>query len=87
MIGANIYDIVNKIGTTSNEYGFYSLTIPSPDTIRINVSFIGYLTKKIVLNDSSGNKVNILLSSGINLNEVVVETKQESKIRNTEAQG
>ncbi len=43
LIGANIFDPESYQGTTSNVYGFYSLTLPaSSDSITINVSFIGY---------------------------------------------
>ena len=33
LIGATIYDTVHKVGTTTNEYGFYSLSIPNEATV------------------------------------------------------
>ena len=33
LIGANIYDAKLQKGTTSNQYGFYSITLPVSDTL------------------------------------------------------
>lgn len=41
MIGANVYDKKTFYGTTSNNFGFYSLTLPS-GYISLNSSYIGY---------------------------------------------
>ena len=41
IIGAKIYDLKSKKGTLSNEYGFYSLTLPQ-DSVYLRVSYIGY---------------------------------------------
>ena len=44
LIGATIYDLKSGKGTITNDYGFYSLTIPK-DSIKIRVSYIGYVTQ------------------------------------------
>jgi hypothetical protein len=41
IIGAKIYDLKSKKGTPSNEYGFYSITLPK-DSVYLRVSYIGY---------------------------------------------
>ena len=41
IIGANIYDPASFRGTTSNSYGFYSLSLPEGE-YRITNSFVGY---------------------------------------------
>ena len=41
LIGANIFDPEKVIGTTTNAYGFFSLTLP-PDSMTLAVSYIGY---------------------------------------------
>ncbi|NPA36702.1 MAG: TonB-dependent receptor plug domain-containing protein [Chlorobi bacterium] len=41
MIGANIYDENSLLGTTSNNFGFYSLTLPE-GYISFKCSYIGY---------------------------------------------
>ncbi|MCB0742672.1 MAG: carboxypeptidase-like regulatory domain-containing protein, partial [Ignavibacteriae bacterium] len=46
MIGANIYIKELGTGTSSNEYGFYSITIPS-SKYNIDFSFVGYEKKSL----------------------------------------
>ncbi len=41
LIGSSIYDAVLWEGTTSNNFGFYSLTLPKGNII-LNCSFVGY---------------------------------------------
>ncbi len=51
LIGASVEVTDYQSGVTSNEYGFYSLTVPlSKDTITIRFSYIGYKTvvKRVV---------------------------------------
>ncbi len=42
IIGANVYDLASLQGTTTNAYGFYSLSLPG-GKYRITNSFVGYL--------------------------------------------
>src|SRR5688572_29574963 len=44
--GVNVYAPKQKAGTVTNNYGLYSLTLPS-DTIELIFSFVGYNTKKM----------------------------------------
>jgi CarboxypepD_reg-like domain/TonB-dependent Receptor Plug Domain len=41
LIGANVYDLRSMNGTVTNNYGFFSLTLPS-DTIILVISYVGY---------------------------------------------
>ena len=52
LIGVTIYDSKNRQGTSTNQYGFYSLTLDKGE-YEINYSFIGMKTisKKINLNN------------------------------------
>jgi hypothetical protein len=54
LIGANVYSVDTKKGTSTNEYGFYSLTLPKRDTLNMVISYIGYVmqTKKITVNEN-----------------------------------
>lgn len=45
IIGAIVYDVNTKKATTSNAYGFYSLTLPS-DSIKLYVSYIGFAPQR-----------------------------------------
>ena len=71
LIGAHIYETKLLKGTTTNLYGFYSLTFPS-DTINLTFSYIGYqtFTKQIILDKDF--RINISLSSSIELEAVEI---------------
>ncbi|HMB64581.1 MAG TPA: TonB-dependent receptor [Eudoraea sp.] len=51
LIGANVYLTTTREGTTSNNYGFYSLTVSGQDSVGIQFSYLGYESqiKKVVL--------------------------------------
>ena len=76
LIGANIYTKPDLKGTTSNTYGFYSLTLPQ-DSVHIVFSFVGYqpVTSGIFLDKDI--ELNIELSSSIELNEIVVTGEED----------
>lgn len=51
LLGVNVFEKETLKGTSTNEFGFYSLTLPEGDYIMV-ISFIGYenIEKKITLN-------------------------------------
>src|SRR5574343_1128107 len=61
LIGVSVVIPMLKIGTFTNEYGFYSLTIPK-GTYEIDISSIGYETQTIIINLNENTKQNISLS-------------------------
>lgn len=72
LIGCTIFDPINIIGTTTNVYGFYSLTIPNNKNNTIVFSFIGYESRKIDMS-ALKSKQNISLVPAQNeLSEVVI---------------
>ncbi|PIF33402.1 outer membrane receptor protein involved in Fe transport [Flavobacterium sp. 9] len=85
LIGVNIYIPALKIGTTTNEYGFYSLTIPKGEH-EIEISYVGYQTiqKTITLNQNTKNNFAIN-ESGEELQEVVItDNKRKINIKSPE---
>ncbi|HPF50761.1 MAG TPA: TonB-dependent receptor [Draconibacterium sp.] len=73
LIGATIYIPELKIGTASNVYGFYSLTIPSGN-YKLLVSFIGYTTLEEELTVNENGSLNFSLSDASEqIEEVVVK--------------
>ncbi|MDD3741658.1 MAG: TonB-dependent receptor, partial [Bacteroidales bacterium] len=80
LIGANIFEIDSKTGCASNEYGFYSLTLPKTDSICLIVSFIGYEPYSATLKAENKSNLNLYLNSGIVLNEVDVNAKRTESI-------
>ncbi|MBU3663164.1 MAG: TonB-dependent receptor [Bacteroidetes bacterium] len=77
LIGASIAIPSLKTGTVSNNYGFYSITLPEGE-YDLLVSYIGYKPKgfKIKLNQNLEN--NIWLEPGTALQEVVVSAEKQS---------
>ena len=79
LIGATISIAELGTGTTTNVYGFYSLTIPSGN-YTIELSYIGYesIIKKIDLTESQKIDVELLPQSN-QLDEVVITAEEQDK--------
>jgi hypothetical protein len=73
LIGANVYIERLKAGSTTNDYGFYSVTVPAGD-YTIRYSYIGYATKEINLCLDRNIKQDIELSEEVIDVEGVVVT-------------
>jgi hypothetical protein len=76
LIGVNVSVSGIKTGVTTNEYGFYSLTLPKGD-YEIIISYVGFATQteKISLNQNIKKNVS-LTESGQELQEVVITTEK-----------
>lgn len=72
LIGVSVYAAELKIGTTTNEYGFYSIALPKKDSITIEFSYVGFQTTKRRVMLSEDTKLNVELGTGVNLQEIVV---------------
>lgn len=85
LIGATVYELHSRSGTTTNAYGFYSLTLEGQDSIRLQFSYIGFQDQVKTLYLDKDTQVNIELSSGIELEEIVVKANSfEEKLKSTE---
>lgn len=83
--GASIYLPDLKSGTVTNNYGFYSITIPANDSLQVVFSFIGYQPQVKIIKLSQNISLNIELSSSIDINEItVVETRSEKVSQSTQ---
>ncbi|MCW8850114.1 MAG: TonB-dependent receptor [Melioribacteraceae bacterium] len=84
MIGANIYVKELAVGTSSNVYGFYSITLPDGE-YTVEVSFVGYekVSEKIDFNES--NRLDFRIKSTfLDLEEVVVQgEKADENVKST----
>lgn len=75
--GVNIYVPKLKSGTTTNTYGFYSLTLPG-DSVELVISYVGYKTQLIKFYLNANTPLDISLENSTQLQEVVVsDTKTE----------
>lgn len=81
LIGVNVYlpqSTANSrsIGTTTNTYGFYSLTLPAQDSIRLVFSFVGYEAEARVIDFRKNQTINVSLLPGKTLTEVVIKSSR-----------
>jgi hypothetical protein len=76
LLGATIYNETTKRGTTTNNYGFFSLEIPEGNA-KIKVSFVGYAPQTIEKNFRKSQTFNIELNLNGLLQEVIVQGKSE----------
>jgi TonB dependent receptor/CarboxypepD_reg-like domain/TonB-dependent Receptor Plug Domain len=73
LIGASIVNANTKTGTSTNLYGFFSLTIPLSDTIELLVSYQGYKIQAKKIFTKKNIQIDVLLENTTgNLGEVVV---------------
>jgi hypothetical protein len=83
LIGVNIYVPELKIGTSTNAYGFYSLTLPE-GTYVFEFSYVGYQTFAEQILMTKNIKKSVSLDSGEQLQEVVITEKRRANIRKAE---
>lgn len=85
LIGVNIYIPEKKATIITNEYGFYSLTVPK-GTYNIQLSYVGYETLEETISLENDSKKNFnLTETGQALDEVVINTeKTATNIRKPE---
>jgi len=77
LVGASIYVSSQQYGTITNNYGFYSLSIKSRDTIVVTVSYVGYISKKTTITKSNANLwLNFKLTENNSIGEVIITAKK-----------
>ena len=83
LIGANILDSRQRVGTATNPFGFYTLTLPEGDAELI-FSYLGYETRHSSFPLNKDTVLNIRLDSNNELAEVIVlSDKKEAGIQAT----
>lgn len=85
LIGATVYAAAFDKGANTNEYGFYSLTLPGGDSVTLQYSYVGFqpLNQTIFLNENK--TLNIELGTGVQLAEVVVKANSiEEQLNSTQ---
>ncbi len=82
LIGANLRLRSGEKGIVSNQYGFYSLTLPKGG-YWILCSFVGYQSKEIFINFNNNQQENILLSpaSALINNVTVIGRKRDNNVK------
>jgi hypothetical protein len=79
IIGATVFISNTKTGTSTNTYSFYSVTIPTADTIGLVISAIGYHPQVLKVSGRENRELDIYLSNQVSdLKEVVVSAKRNN---------
>ncbi len=76
LIGTSVIDIISHKGTASNNYGFYSITLPEGKVV-MQLSYTGFATQQHEFLLHKDTILNISLSDYIELNEVTVTASQK----------
>ena len=78
LIAATIYELSTTSGTVSNNFGFYSMTLPE-GTYEIQFSYIGYQSqsKTIVLNQNITEDIKLAPSVDLEVVEITAESVEE----------
>jgi hypothetical protein len=72
IISANVYDVASYQGTTTNAYGFYSLSLPKGE-YKITNSYVGYtsVSQTVMLDKNLESTVELEIAP-VNIKEVVI---------------
>lgn len=79
LIGASVFDAESGLGTTANEYGFFSLTLPEGE-VAMTVSYVGYtpFLENIVLDRNLEYQVELV--PDLQIEEVTVTTNRPQDV-------
>jgi len=79
LIGASVFDSEKLAGTTSNVYGFFSLTLDT-GRVHLQVSYVGYTAHKQIVDLRDDKSLTISLVADQELDEVVVAAESIERI-------
>jgi hypothetical protein len=81
LIGVSLAAPQHQAGTTTNNYGFYSITVPG-DSLHVQISYIGYRRLDTVVAMNSNLHINFRLQTGSRqLEEFTVSAARTSRIQ------
>ena len=83
LINATVYDLTTRQGTMTNEYGYYSLTLPAGDH-QLRFTYVGHQQQTLSLTLTSHRTQNVTLPASQQLQEVVVTADLNSPIVGTQ---
>jgi hypothetical protein len=78
--GVNIYLPGRTTGTSTNQYGFFSLTLPESDSLTLVFSFVGYQAEVRRFPLRQPRELNMELKAGTMLAEVEVQADRPERV-------
>ena len=82
LISATVYNKTTLAGATTNQFGFYSLTLPAGE-VKLVYSFVGYNTQTVNFQLRRDTIINVSLAGGQHLQEVAITADRTSRIQET----
>jgi hypothetical protein len=76
MINASVFDHRSRKGTVSNEYGFYSITLPAGE-VQLQFTYVGFQTEQRSFSLRKDTVINIRFRESITLQEITVTGHQK----------
>ena len=83
LINATVYDLTSRQGTTTNEYGYYSLTLPEGEHL-LRISYIGYTEQTVKTALHKSHTIDFTLHENMRLGEVVITGDLNSPVLGTQ---
>ncbi|MDR2039462.1 MAG: TonB-dependent receptor [Bacteroidales bacterium] len=80
LISATVHDLETLSGTSTNQYGFYSLTLPAGE-VNLAFSYVGYASKIRKFNLKKDTIIHINLSGSEHLQEVEITANKVERIQ------
>ena len=82
LLGAIIQNRMSNVGTTTNSFGFYTITMPAGQ-VKLRCSYVGYGGEELNLQLDRDTVINFRLKQSTELSEVVVVSKNNAGIQAT----
>ena len=80
LISATVHNKIDMAGTSTNQYGFYSLTLPAGD-VEIVYSYVGYNAQQHSFQLIRDTVINITLEGALHLQEVQITADRTARIQ------
>jgi TonB dependent receptor/TonB-dependent Receptor Plug Domain/CarboxypepD_reg-like domain len=87
LIGATVQELRSRQGTVTNTYGFYSLTLPTQDSILLSVSYVGFKPLIYKTKLSENVKLNFSLEESAVLQEIEIVAERYERIEDRAQMG
>ncbi len=83
LIAANVYDLISGHGAASNNFGFYSLSVP-PGEVELRPSYVGYASDNYSFTVIQDTVIHFFLQPSSLLKEVVVDGELKNPAQHAE---
>ncbi len=82
LIGAAVL-LSEREGVVTNNYGYYSISVPTQTEIKLDFAYLGYERKTVTVNPQKDDIVNVALVPDETISEAVISSYSESGIHST----